>query len=446
MTNAVDYCDKVHGHAWLAEMRSTVKQVCTAGVGRLFSYRSPVMDTSPFVVLDYHNVLVDYTRIRPPRPETGAEEDEYFGLSSGAFRLACNTDTADADLSNSLLGQWVLRERDWFRATADVVANTELAPFLFTDTFPYADCDTVVEEPTILVKRFEYANIYHQFTDYVNVEIAHQLLGLGGNVSVTVELFDGHRHSDIDEVWERVFNSHSDNVQPSSTPHPFLSGLNSRLRRKVVQKVCYKRLIIASPGYGSRTFAMHERPDPCNLPSPFYAAVRERFLRAFHIEPETATADPENCIVIARRNYQAHPRNPEGRISRKFADELAVLRAAATAGVQCSIFDLARVPFEEQVQRIAHASILMGLHGAGLSFVFLLPPTSVLIEARIEIFEHFNNMAAYSGRHYVGMPSYGWHAQEFVTLDESKLTSAFATAVKLRQNQTGLMVPEFLVN
>jgi hypothetical protein len=385
------------------------------------------MAESPYVVLDYHNVLLDHTLIQAPRPHTAAEEDEYFRLTRGAVRLACTPNAGEPpELDAAMLGNSIKNVgHNWFSSTLDFLAATQLTQG--EDAFPYLDCDTVIEEPTMLVKRFEYANLYHQSTDYINVEIARHLLDLD-NASVAVELLDGHRRSDIDVVWERVFDNSDAPSCHKQAAHEHLHHLHARLRRKVVQRVCYKRLILVSPGYASRSFAMSSRNDPCAIPTPFYASMRERFLRSFGVQSNDAVADPNQCVIIARRDYQAHPRNPVGAISRKFADEDMVLSAAATAGLKCTMIDLARMTVEMQVRRIAQASILMGIHGAGLSFVFILPPNATLLEARVLPNLHFENLAGYSGRRYVGFESGGSHGQSRFNFDEEVLVKAFRKA------------------
>lgn len=425
-------CDKVYGHEWLKTMRNTHTELCQTGPARLDAYRSHVMNESPYFLLDFHNVVVDHGRIGPPHPETGVEQDEYFRLSPGAIRVPCSPapGALTNNLAESVLGSDQFTGGDWLRSVVDFLSATEIVE---PSPFPYDECDAVVEEPTMAVKRFEYANLYHQSTDYINVEIARHLLDID-NQSIALELFDGHRRSELDEFWERVFDA-AESKPTTETPHKHLSRMNSRLRRRIVNRICYRRLILVSPGYASRSFAMHTSSDPCAVPSPFYASLRARFLRGFRITEAQAKADPSRCLIVARRDYQAHPRNVEGKVTRKFADEQMLVRAAANAGMQCSVIDLARMPVETQVQRISIAPILMGVHGAGLSYAFLLPPTGILIEARVDYFAHFENLAGYSGRRYIGFESFGSHEQSTVEIDEEALTKVFRQAISMQHEK-----------
>jgi hypothetical protein len=63
-------------------------------------------------------------------------------------------------------------------------------------------CDIEIDEPTLLVQRYEYANMYHQWTDWYNAHTVHVALNL---TAMRIELFDGHRASPLDIVWQAAF-------------------------------------------------------------------------------------------------------------------------------------------------------------------------------------------------------------------------------------------------
>jgi hypothetical protein len=63
-------------------------------------------------------------------------------------------------------------------------------------------CDVEIDEPTLLIQRYEYANMYHQWTDWHNAHTVHVALNL---TAMRIELFDGHRASPLDIVWQAAF-------------------------------------------------------------------------------------------------------------------------------------------------------------------------------------------------------------------------------------------------
>lgn len=60
---------------------------------------------------------------------------------------------------------------------------------------------------------------------------------------------------------------------------------------------------------------------------------------------------------------------------------LRALSAIPRMQVSTARFDFAdKVPFEEQVSRMAHADVIVGLHGAGLTHALWMPPWAAVVE------------------------------------------------------------------
>ncbi len=413
-SNAV-YCDDTYGDAWLEKLRTSGASSFCAGT--LFT--SAAFE-SPLAMLELRNVAFDFQRITLPRPETRAEADEYFGLQPGAVRAVCRDGEPVERVPH-------LAWDDKSRSVSQLLSAVAVERGEFERVCRDAGA-LVVDAPTLLVQRFEYANMYHQLTDWLNSELALDLLELDG-ARVRVEFFDGHQKSSLDDVWKFAFDRSAGGVQPAN--HALLPDLHMRLRHGTnASVVCYRRLVMPSPGYASRLFLNAHRPDPCTQPSPLHARLRQRVLRAFGVGAANAVEKPRRCVAIVRRDYVSHPRNQNGVISRKFADEGVIARAAAAAGIECQLVDLAQISVAEQVRLVADAAILFGVHGAGLSLAFLLPPTATLIEARVrENSCHFENIARFAGVRYIGFSANGHMAGQAVGVSEAHLASAFRAAI-----------------
>ena len=69
--------------------------------------------------------------------------------------------------------------------------------------------------------------------------------------------------------------------------------------------------------------------------------------------------------------------------SRVFSPELdarIIALLSAIPDVELIVSDFSALPFVEQVQRVASADILFGLHGSGLTHLFWLPPNATVVE------------------------------------------------------------------
>jgi hypothetical protein len=65
-------------------------------------------------------------------------------------------------------------------------------------------CDAWIDEPVLLVTRYEYANLYHTLTDWYNVFQTLKIFDLPVKETLIV-LVDGHSKGLMDPVWPRMF-------------------------------------------------------------------------------------------------------------------------------------------------------------------------------------------------------------------------------------------------
>ena len=113
-----------------------------------------------------------------------------------------------------------------------------------------------------------------------------------------------------------------------------------------------------------------------------------------------------HLVIIWRRDYVAHPRNPSGRIQRKIANEDQLLREANRTGLFSSItgIQLDNLSMKKQLLFISNTDILAGMHGAGLTHTLFLPNHAGLIELFPKYFfemDHFKSLAQWPRLHYI---------------------------------------------
>jgi hypothetical protein len=186
---------------------------------------------------------------------------------------------------------------------------------------PHSDCTSRSSRPAVFVERHEYANMYHQYTDWFNALVSMRLLRTD---DVDVHLFDAHPPSPIDDMWRVAFNS--------SLQQTVLAAVGNR------SIVCYDRVFFAPLGYHSRSFKRCADADEVSEGS-LLRDLRQRAMRAYGLDNITTTTTSITtdvnsttttelkCVVIARRDYVAHLRNPSGRVVRKWSDESMIIRA-----------------------------------------------------------------------------------------------------------------------
>lgn len=265
-----------------------------------------------------------------------AENDEYYSLSRGFFRLPCGNEVAYTFGSDShYLNSW-MKKLETKRETLD---SYEMPGF------------------TIAVQRYEYVNMYHTMTDWFNTFLVAKVFQLNPK-NITILWIDGHPSGGLDSTWRDLF------------------GKVVRIG-EIRKPVAFNSLIWGIVGYDS-PLNKHTLTEVSYL-----GEFRQFFLSKHGIFPEDAlNCKMLNILILWRRDYVAHPRNPSGSISRKIKNEDELLRKISdkfkghnVAGLQIDV-----LPMREQLKITAKTDILIGMHGAGLSHTLFLPGHASLIE------------------------------------------------------------------
>ena len=289
------------------------------------------------------------------------EDDEYFKLKKGYFQLACSKSVNDTYKFNpkSHLNAWF----DSCLFTKDVESLHR------------------INEWTIAVLRYEYANLYHTMTDYYNAFLLAKTFQLDPD-NVNILFVDGHPKGALDTTWQYLFKSfiRAGEMQTATT---------------------FNNLVWNIMGYDS-PLSKHS----LNI-LPYLEEFREFFLSRHGVSTHHAL----NCkkltvMFLWRRDYLAHPRNPSGTVSRKIKNEDELLNAVQSllAGHNVYGVQIDKYPMKTQLLLISKADLLIGMHGAGLSHTLFLPKHAGLIEFYPVYWstsnQHFKSMAKWRGLHY----------------------------------------------
>jgi len=280
------------------------------------------------------SVLIDRRHCRSERQGGEAiaavinqpESVEYYHFDRGCFQLACTSggklDYVFAGNENHL--------NDWLRSvqlTADVTHDVDTRSRF-----------------TVAVTRYEYANLYHTMTDWYN---AFLLLCFFNQTAQSTDILfiDSHPSGALDPVWRRLFRR-TLRLSDLSADRP----------------TSFNNLVWGWLSYNSRMTIFQSSPTP-----PLIEEFRRFFLSTYNL-PSSTAGRPDcarlrlSVLFIWRRDYVAHPRNPQGSVTRKIANEDQLLRQvrlmlprARVTGVQIDLYTM-----EEQMRLVADTDILIG--------------------------------------------------------------------------------------
>ncbi|KAI3688490.1 hypothetical protein L2E82_46108 [Cichorium intybus] len=240
-------------------------------------------------------------------------------------------------------------------------------------------CSEWIEEPTLLVTRFEYANLFHTVTDWYSAYVSSRVTGLP--IRPNVVFVDGHCLTGLDDTWKAMF-----------------SGV--RYAKKFTGPVCFRHAILSPLGYETALYkGLHEsidchgasRDDVAQNPneqitariSEFGEMIRMSF--GLPLNPPHHTSNYHNVLFVRRESYLAHPRH-RGAVQTRLGNEQQVFDAlrrwAASGDFKCKVNVIngvmAHMPMKEQLRAIQEATVIVGAHGAGLTHIVSAVETEIV--------------------------------------------------------------------
>ena len=349
-----------------------------------------------------HNAVLDGTRVQSASGRVGGElldapgvidqpeQHEYLTLLRGLYRFEHNTCRSDelelAPISGGIAGELrvpVLRY-DVDQRFYIVEHLKALDPGVDSTQDQLNDVrPTMFNRTAVLVVRNDYANLFQTTVDWYDVFIVARFLQLDP-AFFDVIFLDAHPFTPLDNVWDTLW--------------PSLRRIGDSSQFRVPVK--YRSIILLQQGYSS--LLNHYIGFP---PIPLVENFRRFFLERHNLSSERKIGQTNICytlksvnqtrchraneycakpkiLILFRRDYVAHARNPSGRITRKFANEEQLVSAARRthAGSIVDPFVPTELSMREQLQRVSEADMLIGMHGAGLTLSLFLPPHAALIE------------------------------------------------------------------
>ena len=286
--------------------------------------------------------------------EHPADEDEYFKLEKGFFTLYCDGDVEKAEEKLHAteayyeLITWVI---------ALEVANPSLS-LLRRVNQPFQTGQYLA------IQRMEYANVYWTIVDLLDIFITTQRMGIEPE-KLSIILMDAHPPTPLDPFWSILFQR--------------LIKLTDRIFTES-NDVVFENLVWRYPRQNCPL--LDKNLQSLKYIQPFRSFVLERFGIPSRARIRNCRQHKLNVLVVFRRDYKNHPRNLDGIIDRKIANEKDVVKEmhinSPKANITTAQLDL--LPLKTQLELIASADIFFGMHGAAHAFPIFMAPGGAVIE------------------------------------------------------------------
>ncbi|KAK7305199.1 hypothetical protein VNO77_43100 [Canavalia gladiata] len=284
------------------------------------------------------------------------------------------------------------------------------------------DCDEWIEEPTLLVTRFEYANLFHTVTDWYSAYVSSRVTDLPSRPRLI--FVDGHCMSPLEETWRALFSS-------------------IRYAKNFSGTVCFRHAILSPLGYETALFKgltedincdgtsaqeLWHKPDNSKTArlSEFGEMVRAAFELPLNLHHGGKPLFGHNVLFVRREDYLAHPRHG-GKIESRLSNEQEVFNslkswASNYKGCKVNLVNglFAHMSMKDQVRAIQDASVIIGAHGAGLTHIVSALPKTVILEIISSQFRrpHFAYIARWKGLEYHAINLAGSHADPGTVINE----------------------------
>ena len=333
-------------------------------------------------ILHFKNITIrpplGHAKVLQVKLEHPQEEDEFFQLQRGFFTLYCDRDINQVKEKlhqatiNNVLSSWGLAVEVIIPWTPQLIGTTHSF-----NTGHY-----------LAIQRVEYANVYWTVIDLMDIFITTQVAGIAPE-SLNIVLMDAHPPTSLDPFWSVVFSK--------------LIKLGNDSLFTNSSRVVFENLLWRYP----RAYCplLDRNVNTLKYVQPFREYVLQRFGIPVHARPRNCSEHKIKVLLNFRRDYHSHPRNLDGTVDRKIANEKDVLKEMEENFPNITIIatQLDSLHLKTQLELVSSADIFFGMHGAAHAFPIFMPPGGAVVE----MFNfnsnnwHMGKIAALSGHSHV---------------------------------------------
>jgi hypothetical protein len=320
------------------------------------------------------NVAVDFSKAKVPAAHGSQGSDQVY--ESGFIYAAGDASDNRAHMTGARLDSSFL-SGIWKEQ------YSKLQGLLVADQLP--NCQHHESVPTMFISRDTWRNNFHVMTELMLVFMLSQVHSLG--LEVQLVFLDGFAPGPWWPLWQSL----------SAFPILHFDDIGRNYSGTPLPIVCFDTILLP-PATGAAMIWEAWDPSPCTV-SPILVAVARHFLVAMDV----LDVPPAHDIVIT---FVSRAREQSRRLGNE-AELVALLNSDSYPMVSAQAVDFGDHDAAEQLRIARTTSIMIGVHGAGLTHLMYMHPHSVLVElqprrfvGRQSISYLFRNMAKWMGLVY----------------------------------------------
>ena len=385
-------------------------------------HRHAVQDT----FVDGHNIAVTFRDLSmkqnpdasswPSKTYSDRSFNPTIKPSKGSIRANCNIERGGG-------ANWERFDqiRNWFGTGADRGAIVSVDNL---------DCSESVNHTVLITSRDGHANIFHSHEDMFNAWIVMSTLDIPMR-GLQHYFTDGYPKEPLLAIWQNLLGDPSLDV---------LGGYELGKKFEDAHYTCYKRVVWNMPGIASpwaTLIGSQTKCRGCPLYKSYAYSIMSR-LGSANLESKTflrypppmlspPSAKPKLRVTWITRHIVEHPSKtfcddeffkcelywsePPRKLGRILKNEESLIKQTKTKysnEMEVNVPPLAEMPVLEQLKLFSGTDLMIGPHGAGLTYILFTPDNAGLIELFIDgsgVNQHFHNAAFFADRKYWSIPN-----------------------------------------
>jgi len=231
---------------------------------------------------------------------------------------------------------------------------------------------------TLMITRYEYANLYHTVTDWWNAFAVLTAEQVQRKEKVNILFLDGHAEGNLDPIWEDIF------------------GRYEYVKHLLADGVCFERAVFIPARYSGPLFPSSRKRYPKRQSARAFSDSVVKTYGLQDIKPIHGTV-----VIIDRQPYISHPQSVQDTFQRGMnLDDLVQRLRNDSKATSVEIVRFETLPYGEQLRTVRQAYVLIGNHGAGISNLLFMDESSHVLEFNAKGMYFFAYMARWKDTHF----------------------------------------------
>lgn len=364
-------CSEEFGSEMIYRWKHTRIDICSGGIdsGKITCFRRNEYEMPRMLCQIMNSAMKMYT--------------PYITHDSYNLSIGSNVKIMNSILEincNPTIYEWIPKQ-EWEQRIGEFSRDHFLKNIKFLPNKPLVNCEHYINHTVFWIDRWDAKNVYHFMEDLITT--FESLLVLNENPeNIEIVIYDGLIANNVlITAWSELFGKGLRIIRDN--PYP--------------KSVCFRKSILNMYAMRSHLTQNRNHARPMQCKSPILQGFRDWIWEKLKIKQELEPKDSLKIVFLSRTKPS----------SRTIENEDEIFDAIKLTFNRWELFVFRpelHISFKDQVKIVFHADILIGVHGAGLTYSMFMKPESHLVEIfmddRTSVNMHYRSIAKWTNLNY----------------------------------------------